>query len=125
MKKNEIEKRLSEYRESVKSMETERWVNEYAEDAEVEDPVGGPIHSGHEQLTTFFNNVRKGIKQLVIEPEVTIITPPEAAVKGTATALMKDGAKWSFPLISTYKFKEDGKIIKMRAYWDQKNWQKL
>lgn len=118
MKKQEIEARLAEYREALETMETDRWVGQYAENATVEDPVGGPVHSGHDQLRTFFEGVRKNFKLLTIQPELTVIAPPEAAIKATVSGTTTKDFELKFSLISTYKFRDDGKVLQMRAFWD-------
>jgi steroid Delta-isomerase len=118
MKKAEIEERLKQYRDSLRTMETDRWIGEYAEDATVEDPVGGPVHAGHEQMRAFFNGVRKGFKLLDIQPEMTVIAPPEAAVRARVRGVTTNDRELFFDLIATYKLREDGKFVQMRAYWD-------
>lgn len=118
MKKAEIEERLKQYRDSLRTMEADRWIGEYAEDATVEDPVGGPVHAGHEQMRKFFSGVQKGFKLLDIQPEMTVITPPEAAVRARVRAVTVTDRELFFDLIATYKLREDGKFVQMRAYWD-------
>jgi steroid Delta-isomerase len=118
MTKEEINRWLSEYRDSLKSMVTDRWVGHYAPDAIVEDPVGGPEFKGHEQLRAFFEGVREIFRHLEMFPEHIIETPPEAAVKFYALAETHAGKKLRFEGISTYIFNEDGKLSRMRAYWN-------
>lgn len=118
MDKKQIEQWLEEYRDAIRSMDTETWVGKYAEDATVEDPVGGPVHKGHEQLANFFNGVKKISKQIVMEPQFSVIAPPEAVVKFVATNTTQKGFDISFDGVGYYKFGEDGKLIQMRAFWD-------
>lgn len=118
MKKEQVEERLQQYWDSLRTMEPDRWIGEYAENGAVEDPVGGPVHQGHEQLRAFFAGVRKGFKLLDIQPEMTIIVPPEAAVKARVRAITVKGRELFFDLIATYKLREDGKFVQMRAFWD-------
>lgn len=119
MDKQDIEERLKQYADSLRSMDTDRWLAEYAEDASVEDPVGTPAMVGHEQLRVFFDGLRENIEVLDMKPEVTIIIPPEAALKSTVTATAVNGSKADFELINTFKFREeDGKVVEMRAFWD-------
>jgi steroid Delta-isomerase len=118
MKKNEIEKRLKEYWEALKSMETERWVAEFAEDARVDDPVGKPPVVGHDQLRAYFNVLRQKTKHIEMTPDLIIVSPPEAAVKFTGQAITKDDFKVNYEGISMYKFRDDGKLLEMRAFVD-------
>jgi steroid Delta-isomerase len=116
MTKKEIEKRLEEYRESLRSMETERWVSEFAEDARIEDPVGRPPIIGRDQLRIYFNKIKEKVRLLDMTPEFTVVSPPEAVVKFTGQAISKDESKVNTEGISTYKFRDDGKLLEMRAF---------
>ena len=118
MNRKDIERRLAEYIEALKSMETDQWVGQYSETATVEDPVSGPVHTGPDQLRAFFEGVRKNFRLLQIKPEMTVILPPEAAVKAEVFGITKTGVELTFDLIATYKFAEDGKVQQMRAFWD-------
>jgi steroid delta-isomerase len=120
MDKKDIEKWLEEYRDAIRSMDTETWVGKFAEDATAEDPVGGPVHKGHERLRAFFGGVRKYSKLLDMQPEFTVVAPPEAVVKWTVTNTTVKDAKIKFGGIGYYKFREDGKLLQMRAFWDLK-----
>ncbi len=121
MTKEQIEARLSEYRDTLRTMNTEKWVAEYAEDAEVMDPVGRPAVHGHKELTNFFNGVRKHFKLLDMTPQFQIFTPPDAVVKWSVRAVPVQGPEFFFEGVGTYRFREDGKLTQMHAYWDLQN----
>ncbi|MFB3813384.1 MAG: nuclear transport factor 2 family protein [Terriglobales bacterium] len=118
MKKSDIERRLAEYRDALRSMQTDAWVSQFAEDGSVEDPVGMPAHRGHEALRTFFDGVRKNFKLLDLTPELVVVAPPEAVVKWSTRGVTAAGAEITFQGVSTYTFREDGKVQQMRAFWD-------
>jgi hypothetical protein len=121
MTKAEIEARLAQYRDALRSMNTERWVAEYAEDGVVLDPVGGPPHRGHKELADFFNGVRQNFKLLDMTPQFQVFTPPGAVVKWSVRAVPVQGPEFIFEGISTYRFREDGKLTQMHAYWDMED----
>ncbi len=120
MTKAEIEVRLKEYIDSLRSMEPERFANEYAEEGTAEDPVGGPVVRGRDNLVAFLKQVKKGMKLLDLTPEMTIIAPPEAAVKWKTRGVTQGDKEAFFNGITLFKFAEDGKILQMRAFWDPK-----
>ena len=121
MQKEQLERRLTEYMAAIRSMETDRWVGEFAENATVEDPVGTPEVRGHEQLRTFFDGVRKRLRLLDVAPEFVVVSGSEAAVRWSATSFTHNDLTAKFPGISAFKFREDGKILQLRAYWDAKD----
>lgn len=120
MTKDVIQGRIKEYYESVNSMVMERWVEEYAENGIVEDPVGGPVRHGHDQLRSLFDQLCKTFSRLYMREEFEIVIPPEATVKWKAQGETHNGPIVNFEGISVFKFAEDGKILQMRAFWDQK-----
>lgn len=119
MTKDEVRKRLEEYYTSLGSMQTERWVAEFARNAVVEDPPGADKIVGREALAAFFENVKKGFTQLNLTTDYIVIIPPEAVVKWTTEGKTTTGLKAVFQGISTFVFDDNGKIAHMRAFWDE------
>lgn len=118
MTRDEIEQRLEEYRAALRSMDPNRWVGMLAEDAEVQDAVGGPVHRGEEQIRAFFTSVKQRWKRLDMTPHATYVTPPSAAaVLWSPHSVQQDGPDQNRQGISTYDFREDGKLSRMMAYW--------
>ena len=118
MTREQIERRLEEYRAALRSMDPDRWVGMFAEDAEVQDPVGGQVHRGHGQVRAFFMEVRRRRKLLDMIPEASYITPPNgAAVMWSLRAVQRSGPDVTLKGISTYGFREDGKLTRMLVYW--------
>ena len=118
MTREQIERRLEEYRAALRSMDPDRWVGMFAEDAEVQDPVGGQVHRGHGQVRAFFMEVRRRRKLLDMIPEASYITPPNgAAVMWSLRAVQRSGSDVTLKGISTYEFREDGKLTRMLVYW--------
>ena len=120
MNKGQLERRIVEYKESLRSMDTDRWLGEFAEDAAVEDPVGGPVIKGHEKLRAFFEQTRKVFKVLDLKVDFAVIIPPEAVVKWTTLGVTHSGLEITLQGIGMYKFREDGKLLEMRSFFDQK-----
>ena len=117
MTREQIERRLEEYRAALRSMDPDRWVGMFAEDAEVHDPVGGQVHRGHGQVRAFFMEVRRRRKLLDMIPEASYITPPNgAAVMWSLRAVQRSGPDVTLKGISTYGFREDGKLTRMLVY---------
>ena len=118
MTREQIERRLEEYRAALRSMDPDRWVGMFAEDAEVQDPVGGQVHRGHGQVRAFFMEVRRRRKLLDMIPEASYITPPNgAAVMWSLRAVQRSGPDVTLKGSSTYEFREDGKLTRMLVYW--------
>lgn len=118
MTREELGQRLEEYRAALRSMDPDRCVRLFAEDAEVHDPVDGPVHRGEEQIRAFFTNVMQGRTRLDMTPQASYITPPGAAAVLWSLHAMQQGGSDLHPQgISACDFRGDGKISRMRVYW--------
>jgi len=91
----------------------------YADDATVEDPVGGEVHIGRQAIRGFYANVEK------VNAETEVVTlralGNEAAFFWALTIDMADVGKMRIEIISVMTFDDDGKIASMKAYWTPEN----
>ncbi|MGH3967462.1 MAG: nuclear transport factor 2 family protein [Mycobacterium sp.] len=89
----------------------------YAEDATVEDPVGGEVHIGRQAIRGFYSAL-EGIENTVRECElVTLrVAGNEAAFQFRLTVKAGDGGMVIEP-IDVMAFDKDGKVAAMKAYW--------
>ena len=108
---------LNGYWDVLRTMDTDRWVDLYTDDASVEDPVGGPIFRGKSELRRFFDGVKRSMTLLDLSPETIFFAPPQAAVHFAARAVPRQGPEFVLRGIVTYAFNESGKVTQMRAYW--------
>ncbi len=95
----------------------------YAPGATVEDPIGAPIRSSREELVEFYSII-------------TNLDSREASLKWTKIAgdtavfeftLVTGTAGMSFEItpVDIMVFDEDGKIVSMRAVWEQSDLKQL
>jgi steroid delta-isomerase len=91
----------------------------YAEDATVEDPVGGEVHIGRKAVRGFYSSVEN------MKSEAEIVTlralGNEAAFHWTLTVDLGNGGRTRIDIISTMTFDDEGKIASMKAYWGPDN----
>jgi steroid Delta-isomerase len=90
----------------------------YAEDATVEDPVGGEVHIGRQAIRGFYGT----IENVKAKTDVSTLRAlgNEAAFHWTLT-IDFGGSGMSIDIISVMTFDDDGKIASMKAYWGQDN----
>ena len=110
---------LQNYWDVLRSMDTDRWVDLYTEDASVQDPVGGPIFTGKAELRTFFDGLKRSINLLDLSPQEIVLAPSQAAVHFAARVVPRKQPEYELRGIVTYAFNEWGKVRQMRAYWSQ------
>lgn len=91
----------------------------YAENATVEDPIGTPIHQGHEAIRAFYQmSVGTGAK-LKLEGPIRVIQ--DYAAFPFSVNLKWDGGGKRIDVIDTFRFNEANEIIEMRAFWGDAN----
>ena len=109
---------------AVEAGERERWLDLFAPDALVEDPIGvsifdpaGKGHRGRDAIGAFFdtaiapNQVRFHIERS--HPAGA----DEVARVGTVTTTLADGSRAIIDGVFTYRVDGDGLITNLRAYW--------
>ena len=109
---------IADYLARFTAGDREGWLDLWAEDATLEDPVGGEVHQGIEAIRAFWDMTRE------MTPEIELaLTGPvrvagqEAAFPGEARPVLGD-ARMAVPVVDTLAFDEDGKITRLRAFWD-------
>ena len=90
----------------------------YADDATVEDPVGGEVHIGRQAVRGFYGtleNVKAQTEMLTLRA-----LGNEAAFHWTLS-IDFGGNGMRIDIISVMTFDDEGKIASMKAYWTQDN----
>jgi len=85
----------------------------WADDAVVEDPVGTPVHVGHDAIGAFWDGVHQLSEQIRLTPRHVHVAGDEAAMvfEIHAAGLVLDA-------VDVFAVGDDGKLTSMRAYWD-------
>jgi steroid Delta-isomerase len=96
----------------------EDWLDLFAADATVEDPVGSEVHRGREAIGAFWDASHALADEIVLEP-----TPYVKVADGEGAfamdARMRSGDQVSgMSIIDVMTFDHSGRITSMRAYWD-------
>ncbi len=116
---------------SRKSMETvsrrakEEWLDLYAEDALIEDPVGaspfdpeGKGHRGRERMAAFWDGTIATTERLDFEINESYVAGNEVANVGNITAHLPGGVKMQTFGVYVYRVSPDGLIESLRSYWE-------
>lgn len=87
----------------------------YAEGATAEDPVGGTIQSGKDELRAFYAGTAPNLQVEITGP--IRVSGKEAAVPMLAELTMNDN-KLYLDVIDVMTFDDEGKFTSMRAFWN-------
>ncbi|MCX7621383.1 MAG: nuclear transport factor 2 family protein [Acidimicrobiales bacterium] len=95
----------------------EAWLDHWAADATLEDPVGTPVRTGRAEIGEFWDlahSLAQGIELQVLEPFK--VAGNEAAFVLRIVTDLGD-TKMFVDVIEIQRYDEDGKLAAMRAFW--------
>jgi steroid Delta-isomerase len=111
-------KTVNRYLELAAEGRADDIVELYADDATVEDPVGGEVHIGREAIRRFYD----ALPSTNNETEVFTLRAlgSEVAFYWALTVDLGEN-RMRIEVISVMTFHEEGKIASMKAYWTPDN----
>jgi len=114
----QINQTVTRYLDFVSTGQPDEIAALYADDATVEDPVGGEVHIGRQAIRGFYGtleNVKAQTEVLTLRAlgnEAAVYWPLTTDFGGSGTRI---------DIISVMTFDDDGNIASMKAYWGQDN----
>ncbi len=109
---------------AVSSGDRDAWLDGFADDAAVYDPVGGspfdPDATGlrdRDALTQFWD-LTVAPNTVAFDVTRTHAGGDEAAVVATVRVAFPTGAEVAYDGVFVYRVDEQGRIAELRAYWD-------
>lgn len=110
--------------EAVHAKDKQAWVDNFAEDGIIEDPIGaspldpeGKGHRGKEAIARFWDR-QIGPNRVLFNIEASYAAGLEVANVGTITVVAPGGAVMLVSGVFTYRANEAGKLAALRAYWE-------
>ena len=111
-------KTVNRYLELAAQGRADDIVELYADDATIEDPVGGEVHIGREAIRGFYAAI-PGTDNA--SEMFTLRALGSEAAFFWALTVELGGNRVRIEIISTMTFNDDGKISSMKAYWGPEN----
>ncbi|HVA02553.1 MAG TPA: nuclear transport factor 2 family protein [Acidimicrobiales bacterium] len=106
----------------------EGWLELFADDAVVEDPVGpsfvdaeGKGQRGKEAITAFYDNVVSQSESLKFTIRQTIECGDEVINIGELRITLPGNQVAVVPIANIYKVNAEGKLASLRSFWEQDN----
>jgi len=114
----DIAQTVTRYLDFVSKGQPDEVASLYADDATVEDPVGGEVHIGRQAIRGFYGAIEN------VKAQTDVLTlralGNEAAFHWTLS-LDFGGNGMRIDIISAMTFDDECKIASMKAYWSQDN----
>ena len=111
-------------REAVIARDKQAWLDVFADDAIVEDPIGpsafdpeGKGHRGKEAISAFWDKAIAPTEKIEFHFADTFSCGNEEANTGSIVITM-GGHQITTEGVFTYEADSDGKLVALRAYWE-------
>ncbi len=109
----------------VATKDKQAWLELYAEDCVLEDPVGpsffdpeGAGHHGRDGISAFWDLAIAPIARFRFTIRESFACGDSCANQGTFTTWLEDGTRADTELITIYTVDAAGRVASMRAYWE-------
>jgi ketosteroid isomerase-like protein len=110
---------------AVAAGDREGWLELFADDAVVEDPVGpsafdpeGRGHRGRQAIAAFYDAVIAPNESVRFTIHQSFLSGEEVANVGVITITLPGGIAVEVDGVYTYRRSPDGRIAALRAYWE-------
>ena len=102
----------------TKERDRDGWLALFAEDAVVEDPVGGKSrHEGIDAIARFYDTTISTMESFEYEIERTYLCGSEAAMV-IGFHIEIGGSRLDMDVVNIYAATDDGRIRSLRSFWD-------
>lgn len=95
------------------------WLEIFAEDAVIHDPVGDPPRFVHKDSQQFFKILSNFFKSIELSKDDIFFVKSGAAVKWKMQVVAKNDHHATSEGISIFEINDLGKIRKVSSYWDE------
>jgi steroid delta-isomerase len=113
-----LQKTIATYMAVFTAEDREGWLDLFADDAWIEDPVGTPRRTGREEIGAFWDESHAVPDAIELRPlGIVTVIGNEGIFTMQARATL-GGAVYGIDIIDLMTFDDEGKITTMRAFFD-------
>jgi hypothetical protein len=115
---DEITSAIKEHCRTLSEHDKEGWLDLWAEDAVLEDPVGVDTYSGKQALASTFWGLIEQLSPMKLWLDRDVIVCGHEAIGILWGVVTRDGQLTRVgPIVDHFVFNAEGKITSMRAFW--------
>ena len=115
----EIASLVDIYFDNMAAMNVKEWLEIFAEDAVIHDPVGDPPRHVHRDSQQFFKILSNFFQSIQLSKDNIFFVKNGAAVKWKMRVVAKNARDATSEGISIFEINDLGKIQKVSSYWDE------
>ena len=115
---SQIEAAVEEYFASVGAFDVPRYVNNFAPNGVLEDPVGTPPVQGTQAITAFITSIIAPFSEIKHNIQEVTVCGNEAAVNWKLKLTTTTGKHITIDGMGVFSFNQEGKLQSVREFWD-------
>lgn len=94
------------------------WLDLFADDATVEDPVGSPVRRGRDEIAAFWDESHGGVDAVELRPVgIAVVCGSEASFAFEVRPTLA-GQTYAMHVIDVMTFDDDARVTSQRAFVD-------
>jgi steroid Delta-isomerase len=109
---------LEAYAAAYNHNDRDAFLDAFADDGVIIDPVGTPPHQGREARGAFWDTVHQMTERITFDVKDIVVCGNEAAMVFRIHAGSGEGGWVAIDVVDVFEVGDDGKITLMKAYWD-------
>jgi steroid delta-isomerase len=109
---------IERYQSTFSAGDREGWLALFAEDAALEDPVGSPPRQGRDDIAAFWDDVHRRADAITVRMVQGPAVCGDEAAWAFETVVQTGGQSVMISIIDLGSFDADGRIRRLRAFWD-------
>ncbi|MFL6243594.1 MAG: SgcJ/EcaC family oxidoreductase, partial [Acidimicrobiia bacterium] len=113
----QVQAAIEAYVAAYQTNDRDAFLDAFATDGVIVDPVGTPPHAGREARGAFWDTVHQLTERMTFDVKDVVVCGSEAAMVFGIHASTGD-AGIILDAVDIFEVDDDGKISSMRAYWD-------
>jgi steroid Delta-isomerase len=114
----QVHSAIDAYAAAYNNNDRDAFLDVFADDGVIIDPVGTPPHAGREARGAFWDNVHQLTEKIVFDVKDVVVCGNEAAMVFQIHAGSGDGPGIVLDVVDTFEVDDNGKVTLMKAYWD-------
>lgn len=114
---DQIRAAVGAYCDAYARDDKQAFLDAFADDGVLVDPVGTPAHEGREALGGFWDMVHGMADSIRLDVAAVHVCGDEAAMVFTINALVGGGGM-AIDAVDVFRVDDDGRIALMQAYWE-------
>lgn len=115
---SQVEAAVEEYFDSIGSLDAQRYVNNFAGNGVLEDPVGTPPVQGTSAIAAYFGAIIAPFSEIKPRVQEVIVCGNEAAVNWKLKLTTTTGKHITIDGMGVFSFNQAGKLQSVREFWD-------